>query len=145
MPTSHNPIEESRQVVLASLRASGLKETWQRRAIVDELVGDETHPTAQELYERLKVAHPTISFATVYNTLGTLASVGCLQTVSLGGATRFDPNVSAHHHAVCEQCDSVLDVPVARRDHVEIPGFEIRVVEKIFRGICAACRDEAAQ
>jgi len=134
-------LEDIRADVLASLKAAGLKETWQRRAIVDELVGDESHPTAQELYERLQVEHPSISFATVYNTLGALASVGCVQTVSLGGATRFDPNISAHHHAICEVCECVLDVPATRRERPEIPGFEVRLVEKVFRGTCAACRE----
>src|SRR5271167_1644113 len=98
--------------MLASLRASGLKMTPQRLAIVHELAADPTHPTAQELFDRLRPSLPTMSFATVYNTLDALASAGLCASLSLSpGAARFDPNMAAHHHAVCDRCGLVRDVP----------------------------------
>jgi Fur family peroxide stress response transcriptional regulator len=69
--------------MLADLKRAGLKLTPQRIAIVRELDGDETHPTAQELYERLLPAFPTMSFATVYNTLAALERAGVCQTAGL--------------------------------------------------------------
>ncbi len=98
--------------MLACVRASGLKLTPQRMAIVRELAADPTHPTAQELFERLRAALPTMSFATVYNTLDALASAGLCAALSLApGPARFDPNMQAHHHAVCDRCGLVRDVP----------------------------------
>jgi len=138
----------------ARLRASGLKLTPQRMAIVRELCADPTHPTAQELFERLRPALPTMSFATVYNTLDALTSAGLCAALSLApGAARFDPNMEAHHHAVCDRCGLVRDVPVesgrpgarpAREaPHpgplAAAPGFRVRSVERIYRGLCAAC------
>src|SRR5579862_1006070 len=80
--------------MLASLRASGLKLTPQRMAIVRELAADPTHPTAQELFERLRPSLPTMSFATVYNTLDALAEAGLCASLSLApGPARFDPNM----------------------------------------------------
>src|SRR5262245_55173095 len=119
----------------ARLRASGLKLTPQRMAIVRELCADPTHPTAQELYERLRPALPTMSFATVYNTLDALASAGLCAALSLApGPARFDPNMGDHHHAVCDRCGQVRDVPhVAGRhdddpldvDQAIAPGFAV--------------------
>ncbi|WP_437679552.1 Fur family transcriptional regulator [Sorangium sp. So ce131] len=139
--------------MLACVRASGLKLTPQRMAIVRELAADPTHPTAQELFERLRPALPTMSFATVYNTLDALASAGLCAALSLSpGAARFDPNMAAHHHAVCDRCGLVRDVPCEpsespggpstepiRAPLAAAPGFEVRAVERIYRGICAAC------
>jgi Fe2+ or Zn2+ uptake regulation protein len=132
--------------VAERLRKAGLKLTAQRLAVVRCLVGDETHPTAQELFDRLKPAFPTMSFATVYNTLAALTSVGACQPVQFGGAAmRFDPNVHAHDHFVCEQCGIVRDV--AAHEHDKVPGgaplcdVQVNRVERIYRGLCASCRE----
>jgi Fe2+ or Zn2+ uptake regulation protein len=139
--------------MLAGVREAGLKLTPQRMAIVKELAGDETHPTAQELFERLRPALPTMSFATVYNTLDALSSAGLCAAMSLSpGSGRFDPNMAPHHHVVCDACGAVRDLfpsseaekgapDPARAKAVAkvLPGFEVRSVEQIFRGICASC------
>jgi Fe2+ or Zn2+ uptake regulation protein len=153
---------ESRvQAMLAGVRQSGLKVTPQRLAIVKELAADPTHPTAQELFERLRPSLPTMSFATVYNTLDALASAGLCAALSLSpGAARFDPNMGEHHHAVCDRCGLVRDVhhrvgqpdrvpPVEHPKNVELElddelGFEIRSVERIYRGLCASCAKASA-
>src|SRR3954451_21490885 len=100
--------------MLAGVRAAGLKLTPQRMAIVRALAADTSHPTAQELFERLRPALPTMSFATVYNTLDALASAGLCVALSLSpGPARFDPNMEAHYHAVCDRCGLVRDVPAS--------------------------------
>lgn len=127
------------------LRAAGLKATPQRVAIVACLAGDETHPTAQEIFDRLRPSFPGMAFATVYNTLSALMRVGRLSSLSLGGATRFDPNVTPHHHAICERCGKVRDIPADRDDEAQlggtVEGFTIHRVERVYRGVCAECRD----
>ncbi len=137
--------------MLACVRSAGLKLTPQRLAIVRELAADPAHPTAQELFERLRPALPTMSFATVYNTLDALAAAGLCAALSLSpGAARFDPNMAPHHHAVCDRCGLVRDVPceqaVAEPARAlspsalhAAPGFVVRSVERIYRGLCAAC------
>ena len=112
--------------MLDRLRAEGLKLTAQRRAIVLQFATDESHPTAQELFERLRSAFPKMSFATVYNTLDALTDAGLSSTLRFSpgappsaqdgepsyaqasrgreaNAARFDPNVEPHHHAVCDR------------------------------------------
>lgn len=141
------------QRMLAGVRAAGLKLTPQRMAIVRALAGDTSHPTAQELLERLRPGLPTMSFATVYNTLDALRAAGLCSALSLApGSGRFDPNMEPHHHAVCDACGAVTDIPDAasgrsvavgeplrRAVGAGAPGFEVRAIERVFRGLCAAC------
>lgn len=132
---------------LAKLRASGLKLTPQRIAVVRELMGDLSHPTAQELFERLRKEQPTMSFATVYNTLDALLGAGLCHARALSpGATRFDPNMIAHDHAVCDDCGAILDIAASELEpspkaRVIVPGFAVRAVEQVYRGSCARCAE----
>jgi Fur family peroxide stress response transcriptional regulator len=139
-------VAERARAMLERLRGSGLKITAQRVAVVHELAADPTHPTAQELFERLRSTRPAVSFATVYNTLDALAAAGLCAAMSLApGAARFDPNMAPHHHAVCDGCGLVRDVriegdaePVAGA-LAAAHGFHVRAVERIYRGLCDAC------
>ncbi len=92
-----------------------------------------------------------MSFATVYNTLDALARAGLSSTLRLGGAARFDPNTTPHHHAVCDQCGAAFDVPArsltpkdasAARVHKAAPGFVVRRVEHTYRGTCQSCQSK---
>ena len=133
------------------LRQAGLKATPQRLAVLRELADDETHPTAQELHERLSEAFPSLSVATVYNTLAALTRVQRCRPLELGGPVRFDPNVEPHDHAVCERCSSIRDVPAAVSGSatallsplLPTDGFQVQRVERIYRGLCAACAEPA--
>ncbi len=145
--------EDKAHAMLAELKRSGLKLTPQRIAIVRELAGDETHPTAQDLFDRLRAAFPTMSFATVYNTLDALAAhslVGSLRLRGARGAVRFDPNTSAHHHAVCDRCHAVVDLPAEPLDGATArrlgrqTGFLVSGEERTYRGLCARCADRSS-
>ena len=135
--------------LLERVRTAGLKMTPQRMAIVREVAADLSHPSAQELFDRLRPAMPTMSFATVYNTLAALCASGLGTSLSLApGSTRFDPNMHPHDHVVCDRCGAVRDVldPVSARVRPArqalartSPGFTVRVVEQIFRGLCREC------
>jgi Fe2+ or Zn2+ uptake regulation protein len=141
--------------MLEDVKRAGLKMTPQRIALVQLFAEDESHPTAQALFERLQPAFPSMSFATVYNTLDALAKAGLSSTLRLGNAARFDPNTSPHHHTVCDVCGEVRDVPAeqpADPDDLLLPKpektssttsrgrpFAVRAVERIYRGTCAAC------
>jgi Fur family peroxide stress response transcriptional regulator len=144
--------------MLRDLRQSGLKLTPQRIAIVRLFADDQSHPTAQDLFDRLRPSFPSMSFATVYNTLDALAGAGLASIVRLPGkrgeTARFDPNSSPHHHAVCDHCGKVMDVAagtlaatpasVAKVQRT-VPGFEVRTVERVYRGACSACARSSPQ
>jgi Fe2+ or Zn2+ uptake regulation protein len=125
-------------------RARGLKVTPQRQCIFRLLHGNDVHPTAEAVFALARTEMPTISLKTVYQTLNDLSEMGELQLLDLGtGATRFDPNVDAHHHLVCERCGKVRDL-YADFTKVKVPrgrdqGFRLRSAEVVFRGECQEC------
>ena len=59
-------------------------------------------------------------------------------SIRLGGATRFDPNTSSHHHAVCDSCGLIVDLP-AEAPPAEAHGFHVRTEERTYRGLCSRC------
>jgi len=140
----------SAETLLARAKACGMKLTPQRKAIVRELCAEPTHPTAQELFERLGSGQarpnlPGMSFATVYNTLDALTAAGLCSVRALAkGATRFDPNTTPHHHTVCDQCGMVRDVPTPSdalpSTRSSLDGFVVRTVEQVYRGLCLECQ-----
>jgi Fur family peroxide stress response transcriptional regulator len=149
---------ERTNTMLRDLRRAKLKLTPQRLAIVRLFAGDSSHPTAQDLFERLRPTFPSMSFATVYNTLDALAHAGLAGVVRLpgkrGDAARFDPNTSPHHHAVCDGCGAVLDItagtlaptPAAVRKVRRVaPGFSVHAVERIYRGLCPRCAKKPSE
>jgi Fe2+ or Zn2+ uptake regulation protein len=149
---------ERASAMLRDLKRAGLKLTPQRMAIVQLFAGDESHPTAQDMFERLRPDFPSMSFATVYNTLDALAKAGLAGIVRLpgkrGDAARFDPNTGPHHHAVCDGCGAVVDLPAGslgptpgavERLRKAAPGFSVRAVERIYRGVCATCAKQRHQ
>jgi Fe2+ or Zn2+ uptake regulation protein len=139
--------------MLASVKSSGLKLTPQRMAIVKELAADESHPTAQDVYDRLRPSLPTMSLATVYNTLDALSSAGLCSVMAVSrGSARFDPNMAPHHHAVCDVCGLVRDLEQPERApspddersaQKALPGFRLRAVERVVRGVCPGCAKRA--
>ncbi|MGH9088551.1 MAG: Fur family transcriptional regulator [Acidimicrobiales bacterium] len=131
-------------------RSSGRKVTAQRQCIFRALRGDESHPSAEQLYDRVRAEIETISLRTVYQTLYELAELGEVAALDLGtGMARFDPNVDGdHHHLVCRECGKVRDLYLDF-DGLEVPpgaaqGYEVRTAEVVFRGLCDECREAAA-
>ena len=139
--------------MLAGVREAGLKLTPQRMAIVKELAGDETHPTAQELFERLRPALPDhVVRDRLQHARRALVGGACAAMSLSPGSGRFDPNMAPHHHVVCDALrrrsrsvpsseaeKGAADPARARAVAKVLPGFEVRSVEQIFRGICASC------
>ena len=126
-------------------RQRGLKVTPQRQSVFRALDRNMTHPTADAVHELVLAELPTISLRTVYSTLHELSDMGEIGELAVGaGAARFDPNVSPHHHLVCEGCAAVVDVaasfPSVRLADPDAFGFEVSGAEIVFRGLCQTCR-----
>ncbi len=138
------------EAALAALDRANLRKTPQRLAILRAFVDDPSHPTAQILFDRLRVEQPTMSFATVYNTLAALERAGACRSLRLDGpagdgGVRFDPMVEPHDHAVCDRCGAVTDLPrrAPEGPKPRVEGFRVRAVERLVRGTCAGCAQAA--
>jgi Fe2+ or Zn2+ uptake regulation protein len=124
-------------------RDLGLRVTPQRQGVFHALWGDERHPTAEAVWDRVRRTMPTVSLRTVYQVLNDLAELGEIRAVRLGSSSvRFDPNVDGHDHFVCEGCGRVLDVhagATAELPASDYPGFTVEATQIVFRGRCPDC------
>lgn len=123
----------------------GMKLTPQRMAIMAYLDGNVQHPSADDVYRAVKGKFPTMSFATVYNTLETLKQRGALiELTSDPGKKRFDPNTRPHHHLICTGCRKIVDVMAdIRLDAADavFAGFQVTGNHIEFTGLCPACQE----
>lgn len=124
-----------------AFRAAGLKVTPQRQLLFRLLHNNSSHPTADSLFNVASELMPGISLRTVYQTLTDLAEMGELQSIEVGsGSMRFDPNISDHHHAVCDICGAVHDVYVNRAPELRgLDDFSVSDARIVYRGLCGAC------
>jgi Fur family peroxide stress response transcriptional regulator len=96
--------------IIAKLREKGFKVTPQRLAICELVLSSKDHPTAEQLHQKLKAKHPTVSLATVYQTLHLLTEIGLLQELGFSERiSRYDPNTSPHINVLCEKCGRIWD------------------------------------
>lgn len=135
----------SPEELTTAFRAAGLKVTPQRQLLFKLMHNNSAHPTADSLFAVASQQMPGISLRTVYQTLTDLAEMGELRTIEVGaGAMRFDPNVSDHHHAVCEVCGAVQDVYVNQTPELlGLDGFAVADAHIVYRGRCASCSASA--
>ena len=107
------------------------------------LWGNDSHPTAEAIWDRVRETMPTVSLRTVYQVLNDLIDLGEIGAVRLGtSSVRFDPNIDGHDHFVCRGCGRVHDVHATAMvelpaDHY--PDFEVEATQIVFRGRCPAC------
>ncbi len=124
----------------------GLRLTPQRIAILEYLDGNVNHPSAEEIYNAVAKKYPTISFATVYNTLETLKrKKGILELTIDPRRRRYDPNTEPHHHIICVQCRKVADVHAdfdLRLPESNVEGFKVLSKQVEFYGICPECDNQ---
>ncbi|OGB60353.1 MAG: hypothetical protein A2Y94_01030 [Caldithrix sp. RBG_13_44_9] len=120
------------------LRRCGMQPTPQRIAVVDSVFKTTAHPSAEEVLKNVRKDCPTLSRATVYNTLNLLVEKGLLKAQVLKeGSVVFDPNIQRHHHFVDEDSGQIYDVPwdtfkVPPID--SLPDYEITEVQVVVRG-----------
>lgn len=132
--------------IVRKYRGKGFKLTPQRIAILKFLEGNTSHPTAEEIYTEIRKRYPTVSFATVYNTVQVLRDKGELLEITIDPARKhFDPNPSPHHHIMCTGCGKIGDVFVDYSDALKLPDevtkeFTTTGNHIDFYGQCKTCR-----
>ncbi len=124
-----------------------LKYSRQREAIRDFLMDRTDHPTADTVYENLRITYPNISLGTVYRNLNLLAEIGEIQKLSsFGGADHFDGRTDAHCHFYCKNCQRITDMDELNPDVIMEEArthFKGQVTEFSgrFSGICEDCKE----
>ena len=119
--------------------------TRQRGVVLQVVRESAAHLTANEVFDAARKLMPTISFATVYNSLRYLKESGFISEVTFGnGASRFDRETSRHDHAICSSCGTLVDFELpeiteltksaARRSQ-----FKPETIYLTLVGICPDC------
>ena len=130
---------------------SEIKFSRQREAIQKELCGRKDHPTAEDLYAKIRVEHPNISLGTVYRNLHQLAENGKVLCIAMEGSpVRFDGNPMPHYHLACTACGRVMDVQMSVMQELDsgaaaATGGEIHTHSVLFTGLCADCISKHAR
>jgi Fe2+ or Zn2+ uptake regulation protein len=120
------------------LEEHGIKPSAQRVAVAEFVLHTDVHPSADEVWSRVRERFPMVSRATVYNTLNLFVERGLVRQLTLtGGRVVFDPKVERHHHFIDERTGRIYDVPwdaldVSRVDEIE--GFDIESYQVVLRG-----------
>ncbi len=121
-----------------------IKLTPQRIAIFDFLKDNKTHPSAEDIFKAVQKEFPTMSFATVYNTLEALKTKKNIQELKIDPSKkRYDPDCSTHHHLICTNCRNIKDVYkdfdlTLSEDLTE--GFDLLGNSIEFFGLCPECK-----
>ncbi|MFA4919196.1 MAG: Fur family transcriptional regulator [Thermodesulfovibrionales bacterium] len=138
--------KEMMAVFFKRSRDNGLKITPQRSAIYQELIKAKDHPSADIIYKRIIKKIPNISFDTVNRTLLTFSKIGITNIVEgYGQPKRYDPDMHAHHHFRCIQCNSIIDFHNKDYDNIAVPEDikkQFTVINKkvVLEGLCNKCR-----
>jgi len=124
------------------------RNTIQRHMVYSAVKELNIHATAEQVYEHVATAHPSISKATVYRNLSQMAESGELLNIgNFYGSTHYDHNCHEHHHFICEECRRIFDVEGDFSDILGrvtgISGFDIMNWNLSLKGLCTDCKDKA--
>ncbi|RQW06939.1 MAG: transcriptional repressor [Calditrichaeota bacterium] len=123
---------------ISILKECGVQPTPQRIAVLNFIMQTDTHPSADQVLENVRNECPTVSRATVYNTLNLLVRKGLLQTQILReGTVVFDRNVNKHHHFIDLDTGEIYDIPwdaltVIHKKSLE--NFEVEELQVVLKG-----------
>jgi len=110
-----------RQRVIKLLGHYGIQPTQQRVDIAQILFDRPQHLSADQVLASVNEARPSVSKATVYNTLGLFADKGLVRQVIVDPSRVFyDSNISEHHHLYNVDSGDLMDIPI---DQVQVMGL----------------------
>ena len=148
-PDDSKRSEDRFQQMLDKLKILDFRITPQRLAVLRILSASEDHPTAEQIFEEVKIAFPTTSLATIYKTIALLKSLN--EVLELGfpnGSNRYDGNKPfPHPHVVCTRCRKIMDPELISLDELKDEigkktGFRIDYHRLDFFGLCRECQED---
>lgn len=124
--------------IISILHDGGIKPTPQRIAVAEYLLETKSHPSADQVLKQVLLRCPTISRATVYNTLNLMVEKGLLKAQILKeGIVIYDSNIKRHHHFIDDDTGSIYDLPWNALKVIgekSLKDFQVREYHLILRG-----------
>lgn len=136
----------SLEIIKTKLKEAGMKITPQRIAVLQAMIGNNQHPTADDLIKTIRKVHSNISAGTVYHILNTLVSkkvIGKIETIN--NVVRYDPNMEKHHHLYLSDKHEIVDffddelngiimdylMNNTKLDNINIEDVKIQIIGKV--------------
>lgn len=122
------------------------RNTVQKQLVLQAVQELKSHPTADEVYRQVVLSHPSISKATVYRNLNSLAEDGVVGRVAMpNAADRFDFVPQRHYHIKCVNCGRVTDASGSYHAELDTQAqqdtdFQILRHDLVFEGLCPECQ-----
>lgn len=137
-------------VAESQIHATGGRMTTQRRMILQALIECADHPTAEEIYQKVREKNPALNLSTVYRTLRWLEEHGLVNARRFDDdprLERFDPVVEQgedHFHFRCKKCNQITEfdtplIEVVKTQFVDCFGGKVENATLVFYGLCAEC------
>ena len=124
--------------IAAVLREHGIQPSAQRVAVAQYVLHTDEHPSADQVWSRVREGFPMLSRATVYNTLNLFVDKGLVREHILAeGRIVFDPNTAPHHHFIDDETGRIYDVSwdAVKVSHVDsLYGFAVDQYQVVMRG-----------
>ncbi len=130
------------------LRSYDIKPSYTRLMIYQYLKENQTHPTADEIYQALYKDIPTLSKTTVYNTLHLFIQNHLATMIIMDQTeTRYDLVSEPHAHFKCMSCSKIFDVDVMppKVDARKLKDYIVNDAQLLYRGLCPKCKDNVTQ
>ena len=127
-------------------KSKGLRLTHQRTAIFKTLLKHTNHPTTENVFKQVRKHLKTISRDTVYRTIATFEEYGLIKKIHhVDNSTRYDINISNHHHLVCTKCNKIDDFFWHDFDKMKLPKSiyhwsQIEARHVVINGLCSSCK-----
>jgi len=123
------------------------KRSRQREKILNILRSTDTHPTASWVYDELKKDFSNLSMGTVYRNVNILIDQNLVTRIESGSSfDRFDGNVEPHYHFICQECDSIFDMPIEVMEKLnkqanQATNHQVKEHRINFYGLCENCKN----
>lgn len=128
------------------LKRAGIRPSFQRLKVLEYLWTCLSHPTVEEIFTSLTSEIPTISIATIYNTLHVFIQTGLVREINIGtDAQHYDIMLEDHGHFKCLTCGKIFNFTLDF-DQLVVNGlqaFKISKKDVYFSGICPDCQSKS--
>jgi Fur family peroxide stress response transcriptional regulator len=135
--------------LIKSLRERDFRLTPKRVELVRLIAASEGHPSASQLYAKIKTQFPTMSQATVYKTLALLKDMNQVLEIDLRDDSHYDGNrPQPHPHLICIKCNKIIDGEVSLdqesiRTLEKVSGYMILRLQISLYGLCPDCKKKS--
>jgi len=138
-------MNDSYEAVRRYLMEHKVNPSFNRVKVMEYLINQQNHPTADQIYTALKEELPTLSKATIYNSINAFTDAGVVKSImGEGKEAHYDSVMEPHGHFLCEICRQCYDFDLSNEkfQFKEIDGFIVKDKEVYLRGICKKCFED---